>query len=149
MIIVRINMTSQVCENLFCLIGLITRGIALINNFLTLVHYFMLQKHLEELEMTLYHIHKLLALSEEEHDVEHILTQYENTQQARRVLGPKLEALNNKIVARQKELEEAAKTTQEEQEEDPPVIEVPRLSTRKRLVKAISRTFRRIWRFTR
>ncbi|KAE8604972.1 hypothetical protein XENTR_v10014917 [Xenopus tropicalis] len=107
------------------------------------------RKHLEELEMTLYHIHKLLALSEEEHDVDHILTQYENTQQARRVLGPKLEALNNKIVARQKELEEAAKTTQEEQEEDPPVIEVPRLSTRKRLVKAISRTFRRIWRFTR
>ncbi|KAE8612220.1 hypothetical protein XENTR_v10012766 [Xenopus tropicalis] len=84
-------------------------------------------------------------LPQEEHDVEHILTQYENTQQARRVLGPKLEALNNKIVARQKELEEAAKTTQEEEEEDPPVIEVPRLSTRKRLVKAISRTFRRIW----
>ncbi|KAE8622079.1 hypothetical protein XENTR_v10005085 [Xenopus tropicalis] len=107
------------------------------------------RKQLEELEVTLYDIHKLLALSEEEFEVDHILSQYEETQQARRVLGPKLEALHNKIVARQKELEEAAKTRPEQPEEDPPVVEVPRLSTRQRLVKAIKTTFRRIWRSTR
>ncbi|KAE8621969.1 hypothetical protein XENTR_v10005052 [Xenopus tropicalis] len=106
------------------------------------------RKQLEELEITLYHIHKLLALSEEEHEVDHVLFQYEKTQQARRVLGPKLEALHNNIVARQKELEEAAKINGEEIEE-PPVVEVPRLSTRRRLMKAIAKNFHRIWRSTR
>ncbi|KAE8603870.1 hypothetical protein XENTR_v10014489 [Xenopus tropicalis] len=43
------------------------------------------RKQLEELETTLYSIHKVLALSEEEHEVDHILFQYEKTQQARRV----------------------------------------------------------------
>ncbi|KAE8621971.1 hypothetical protein XENTR_v10005052 [Xenopus tropicalis] len=119
-----------------------------IHSFLTLAHSFMLQKQLEELEITLYHIHKLLALSEEEHEVDHVLFQYEKTQQARRVLGPKLEALHNNIVARQKELEEAAKINGEEIEE-PPVVEVPRLSTRRRLMKAIAKNFHRIWRSTR
>ncbi|KAE8603869.1 hypothetical protein XENTR_v10014488, partial [Xenopus tropicalis] len=64
------------------------------------------------------------------------------------VLGPKLEALHNSIVARQKELEEAAKIKEEETEE-PPVVEVPRLSTRRRLMKAIAKNFNRIWRSTR
>ncbi|KAE8604260.1 hypothetical protein XENTR_v10014644 [Xenopus tropicalis] len=101
------------------------------------------RKQLEELEVTLYDIHKVLALSEQEHEVEHILDQYEETQQARRALGPRLECLSNKIVARQKELEEAAKIKSEEQEEEPPVV-VPRLSTRKRLRKAIKKRFQRI-----
>ncbi|KAE8621966.1 hypothetical protein XENTR_v10005049 [Xenopus tropicalis] len=83
-------------------------------------------------------------LPQEEHEVDHILFQYEQTQQARRVLGPKLEALHNNIVARQKELEEAAKINGEEIEE-PPVVEVPRLSTRRRLMKAIAKNFHRIW----
>ncbi|XP_031752044.1 uncharacterized protein LOC116408584 [Xenopus tropicalis] len=105
------------------------------------------RKQLEELEITLYGIHKVLALSEEqEHDVEHILDQYEETQQARRVVGSRLEGLHNKIVARQKELEESAKIKSEEQrEEEPPVVVVePRLSTRRRLTKAIKRKFQRI-----
>ncbi|KAE8622171.1 hypothetical protein XENTR_v10005125 [Xenopus tropicalis] len=101
------------------------------------------RKQLEELEVTLYDIHKVLALSEQEHEVEHILAQYEETQQARRALGPRLECLSNKIIARQKELEEAAKIRSEEQEEEPPVV-VPRLSTRKRLRKAIKKRFQRI-----
>ncbi|KAE8621683.1 hypothetical protein XENTR_v10004924 [Xenopus tropicalis] len=104
------------------------------------------RKQLEELEITLYGIHKVLALSEEqEHDVEHILDQYEETQQARRVVGSRLEGLHNKIVARQKELEEAAKIKSEEQQEEPPVVVVePRLSTRRRLTKAIKNKFQRI-----
>ncbi|KAE8586850.1 hypothetical protein XENTR_v10021782 [Xenopus tropicalis] len=108
------------------------------------------RKQLEELEITLYGIHKVLALSEEEHDVEHILAQYEETQQARRVVGSRLEGLHNKIVARQKELEEAAKIKSEEQREEPPVVVVvPRLSTRRRLTKAIKKKFQRIRRSTR